>query len=70
MNKIWILLLISGCASAPARVGDAKHATWGTAANPEAEPAPYRDDLSPESPLVTSSGLECEHCNVAEFTRE
>ena len=64
------LVCCAGCAHVPPTVADAKSATWGTVMDPEAKAALYRDDLDPNSPLVTSSGLECEHCNVAEFSRE
>lgn len=57
-----------GCSGAPTPIAPtAKHAACSTAASPELTSCPYREEL-PKTVLYTSSGLECEHCNVAEFS--
>lgn len=72
---VWIVgtifaacLLLSSCAHAPTPVAPTKHAACSTAASPELASCPYREEL-PKTRLYTSSGLECQHCNVAEFSR-
>lgn len=63
-----LVALAAGCASTPAPIAPTKHAACSTAAAPELTSCPYLEEL-PKTRLYTSSGLECEHCNVAEFSR-
>jgi hypothetical protein len=61
-----IACLAFGCA--PRANTSVKHASCSTAAAPELTSCPYREPPL-TGVLVESSGLECEHCNVAEFSR-
>lgn len=62
------LVMLAGCAHAPTPIAPTEHAACSTAAAPELTSCPYREEL-PKTVLYTSSGLECENCNAAEFSR-
>lgn len=63
-----LVALAASCAQPAPVAPTAKHAACSTAAAPELTSCPYREEL-PKTRLYTSSGLECEHCNVEEFSQ-